>query len=459
MRIFQRALVFLGATIGLAAGLPQAYSGAEYEVPILLVRHEPNGPPIGLLKQIPISFSERSKDSPLTISVAENLPGGAGDAIRGSVWMAAASVALEEFTSLDGIRIEVDLEGDVDGPSAGGVVALTIMSYLHGLKLPGDFAFTGTILPDGTVGYVGGVAQKVCAAAAAGKKRVLVPAFYRVEPDLSSGEKVDLKELCQKYGVQFVPVSNLREAYASIHGLPAPQQPQGEVQLPLATERMLTKQATEYLAAGDQIRDALPPNELEIIQADPLATFLFESRAKADTLLRSGNFPAAWDNAVLWGEYWNAYKRNVAYFTSRGFDVEGMQQYITKLVDTSTTALTSGWQSRCLTYRDKPSLAQLETAQSDFGSFVGLLDTFDAQASILNGQYAQHLSAEGARSDLGKWWDAVSGKVQNSDMVLLQFRNLLAIKLLCAHMLERVAPMDTVQDFKDLVPARTAEIT
>jgi PDZ domain-containing protein len=65
----------------------------------------------------------------------------------------------------------------VSGPSAGLAFTLAIIDDLT----PGDLtggkrvAITGTISPDGTVGPVGGVAQKAVAARSAGAKLMLVP--------------------------------------------------------------------------------------------------------------------------------------------------------------------------------------------------------------------------------------------------------------------------------------------
>ena len=52
---------------------------------------------------------------------------------------------------MNGVRITVEFSGDVDGPSAGSVMCLSILSAMDGRTLPEDFAMTGTIMPDGTI--------------------------------------------------------------------------------------------------------------------------------------------------------------------------------------------------------------------------------------------------------------------------------------------------------------------
>ncbi len=73
------------------------------------------------------------------------------------------------------INIEV---GDVGGPSAGLALTLGILDILSGGDLTGgrSVAATGTIELDGTVGDVGGVAQKAVAVRRAGATVFFVPA-------------------------------------------------------------------------------------------------------------------------------------------------------------------------------------------------------------------------------------------------------------------------------------------
>jgi PDZ domain-containing protein len=66
---------------------------------------------------------------------------------------------------------------DIGGPSAGLAFTLGIIDTLTGGELTGGktVAATGTIHPDGTVGDVGGVAQKTVAVERAGATLFLVP--------------------------------------------------------------------------------------------------------------------------------------------------------------------------------------------------------------------------------------------------------------------------------------------
>ena len=112
--------------------------------------------------------------------------------MRNSLWSAALIAALQTDSTLQGVGVSLEFNGNIDGPSAGGVLCLGIMSALEGRDFPNDFAMTGTILPDGTIGLVGGVPEKLLAAAKNPRiKRVAVPAFERFVRD-EKGNWVDI---------------------------------------------------------------------------------------------------------------------------------------------------------------------------------------------------------------------------------------------------------------------------
>lgn len=74
------------------------------------------------------------------------------------------------------VDVQID-SGSVGGPSAGLAFTLAIIDELSAGDLTGgmEVAVTGTMSSDGTVGLVGGVAQKAAAAADAGAELFLVP--------------------------------------------------------------------------------------------------------------------------------------------------------------------------------------------------------------------------------------------------------------------------------------------
>ena len=69
-----------------------------------------------------------------------------------------------------------DIEGQVlGGPSAGAAMTIATIAAIEGKEVRGDVAITGTIEQDGSVGFVGGIVEKMEAAAQKGVKLFLVP--------------------------------------------------------------------------------------------------------------------------------------------------------------------------------------------------------------------------------------------------------------------------------------------
>lgn len=231
----------------------------EVDFPVLLVSTHANGQTTGTLEELTLELRRVKKDGPLQVSVIEETPSGAGDQLRASLWLAASTVALELGNPMTGYRIQVTTHGRIDGPSAGGMMTIALLSALQGRSLPKDFAFTGTILPDGSIGKVGGVVEKVTAAAQAKKKRVLLPASIRLTLDSNSGKNVDLKDHCRRLGLEYVPVSSLREAMAALYREPSntiaatlPAIPSNLDDLLIASLRRQLKAEESILAFNDE---------------------------------------------------------------------------------------------------------------------------------------------------------------------------------------------------------------
>ena len=187
------------------------------KLPVLTAQKRVSGKWSGECSFLPMEVSVSGGQSPLRVSMSDDTPNGSGATIRNSLWMAALVAAFQKESALQGVRISLDFKGDVDGPSAGAVMCLGIMSALDGRGFPDDFAMTGTILPDGTVGLVGGVPEKLKAAAKNPKiKRVAIPAFQRFAKDASENW-VDLFELGRELGLELRPVESIGDAYRFLH--------------------------------------------------------------------------------------------------------------------------------------------------------------------------------------------------------------------------------------------------
>lgn len=108
------------------------------------------------------------------------------------------------------VKVTIDA-GNVGGPSAGLAFALEVMEKLgrdvvHGHKI----AATGEIFPDGTVGEIGGIKQKVIGAREAGVDAFLVPAGDNA---IEARKDAD--------GLRIIPVHNFQQALRALATLPA----------------------------------------------------------------------------------------------------------------------------------------------------------------------------------------------------------------------------------------------
>ena len=80
-------------------------------------------------------------------------------------------------TPADGTDVEINIDPNVGGPSAGLILAVAIVDKLSPGEATGGagVAGSGTIRPDGTVGPIGGITHKIRAAHEAGVTEFLVP--------------------------------------------------------------------------------------------------------------------------------------------------------------------------------------------------------------------------------------------------------------------------------------------
>lgn len=108
------------------------------------------------------------------------------------------------------IDVTNNVGDQVGGPSAGTMFALAIYDRLTPGSLTGGRAVagTGTISPDGTVGPIGGVRQKIAGAAAAGAEVFLVP-------QENCAEAADGSD----HGMRLVSVRTFDEAVADLEKL------------------------------------------------------------------------------------------------------------------------------------------------------------------------------------------------------------------------------------------------
>ena len=100
----------------------------------------------------------------------------------------------------------------VGGPSAGAAMTVAIAAALLHKRINESVVETGMIMPDGTIGPVGGIPEKLQAAAEVHAKVMLIPAGQKIAYSLSKGRYVDVVQEGRKLGIEVVEISTIYEA-------------------------------------------------------------------------------------------------------------------------------------------------------------------------------------------------------------------------------------------------------
>ena len=94
-----------------------------------------------------------------------------------------------------------------DGPSAGVAMVTAIVSVMTGIPVRRDVAMTGEITLRGRVLPIGGLKEKLLAAARGGMKTVLIP-------EENAKDLVEISDTIKK-GLEIVPVTRMDEVLAA----------------------------------------------------------------------------------------------------------------------------------------------------------------------------------------------------------------------------------------------------
>jgi hypothetical protein len=192
-----------------------------------------------------------SYDDPMTPLLVDT--GGLRAAGAGPMWTAATAVAEIQAVLIAGVdprkvQVTYSLKEAIDGPSAGALLSAASLASIRGVPLLPRTTMTGTVLPDGSVGPVSGISDKVRAARAAGFTRVLVP--VGPSTDLTTGKPVDLVALGRSLGVEVIPVSDVPAAYALLTGTTDVAQAAPPAPIASGVLSLLERRSRALLASG-----------------------------------------------------------------------------------------------------------------------------------------------------------------------------------------------------------------
>lgn len=156
------------------------------------------------------------------VGVLEQWTGGTGGQMKSSVWVAAFMASTALGRELIDYRFSASTRGFVDGPSAGALFTAAMMAAITGAPVNPKATMTGTVNPDGSVGPVGGIAEKYKGALKLGYKVLGYPLGQKVQKD-HQGNLVDLEELAENGGAKAYPIATVYDAYRLLTGQRAPK--------------------------------------------------------------------------------------------------------------------------------------------------------------------------------------------------------------------------------------------
>ncbi len=202
----------------------------------------------------------------------------------------------------------VSMESDsmvVGGPSAGAAMAIGMVAALANLSLRADVVITGMVNPDGTIGPVGGIPEKLRAAAASGARLFLVPAGQGVVVESRIveergpfwvtrrvvKEQVNVTQLGRELGVEVREVMTVREALEIFTGWKIPIEAPEEISLPETVKSELSSWIDSYRDAYKSasseavaLLEEIPSRSIRGYVSEALALADREARASEDLL-------------------------------------------------------------------------------------------------------------------------------------------------------------------------------
>ncbi|PUA32195.1 MAG: hypothetical protein B7O98_05870 [Zestosphaera tikiterensis] len=202
-------MVFLVLSIGF---LPVVYSSTcvlNVKELYLLAVSSSGGTYYGVPSELVVSLMPGSGDVYLSVEPLAELDMQASVKLAALISSYVSGIDYSNYSILVKIRSDAPIIG---GPSAGGAITVALISLLTNMSLNKSVVMTGMILPDGLIGPVGGIPEKLEAAKSVGAKVMIIPAGQRMALSLRSGSYVDMYELGKKEGIRVVEASTIYDA-------------------------------------------------------------------------------------------------------------------------------------------------------------------------------------------------------------------------------------------------------
>ena len=188
----------------------------------------------------------------------------------------------------------------IGGPSAGAAMTIATMAELTNVSVYSDVAITGTITPYGDIGPVGGVYEKLGAAASFAKVFLVPSGETTVEINEGNTTKtINLVNYAQKeYGVKVIPVDDIYQAFQYMTGYEI-KRPQTNVIK--YNETGMKKIASSLINYAEQKKSELNTGGLSKSQSEKVSSIITEADkdlGNAQVQFSEGNYYSAASFAV-----------------------------------------------------------------------------------------------------------------------------------------------------------------
>lgn len=307
-----------------ACGNPSTNSS---QIQVLWYASEPDGTYTEGVTPVVISLTrtstsnEEKSSPPLDVEIHTPNDESTGSFWNATTWEAATVAVLGATTDPRGLAITYRVDETIDGPSGGAITALGTLAQLQGSSIPENISLTGTINPDGGIGPVGGIPQKIQAASQAGISKLYIPRGQRIVTDAESGKEVNSSELGTSLGVAVQEASSIQEVLAEVR--PESQKPATKPVPPMdtaATEYLL--EAAKKLETRATANALLPaPTKALRVEQRRITKSIAEVRDQLPKLIHNSAAIPAYSMATLsirTQEEWNAIVRAVRSVAEKG---------------------------------------------------------------------------------------------------------------------------------------------
>ncbi|PIN68716.1 hypothetical protein COV93_08350 [Candidatus Woesearchaeota archaeon CG11_big_fil_rev_8_21_14_0_20_43_8] len=254
----------------------------------------------------------------------------------------------------------------IGGPSAGVGLSVLTISLLSGLPMDETVTMTGTINSGGIVGNVGGVKEKIEAAAAGGITKALIPEGEQMST-LKDNSTLDLVKYGESLGIRVIPISELDDAIYEFTGL-ITKKNVGDVDIDSDYEDTMKFLAEELCKRSGELRDGLLD---------------YDENSTVETIAESGkNLTVLANQAYLSGKFYSSasfcFGANIRYgqaiFLQKNQTSDEVSAEIAKLHDDIVSFKSTVSRNEIKTITDLEAYMVVHERISDAESYIRILE-------------------------------------------------------------------------------------